>query len=120
MSVRVVRYEKNGGWEIDIRLRLPNGQRHRERRVISSRSKSAAKRWGEDRERHLLQNGPDQVQKEVLTFSEFWPRFLDGHVKANRQKPSGVAAKEMIGRVHLLPRFGPLPLDRLRPSVFSS
>ncbi len=111
MSVRVVPYGDK--WETDIRVRLSNGERLRERRVISHRSKSAAKRWAEDRERHLLQHGIDQPPKEVPTFAEFWPRFLDGHVKANRQKPSGIAAKEMIGRVHLLPRFGAMPLDAI-------
>ena len=34
--------------------------------------------------------------KEVPTLREFAPRFLDGHARANRQKPSGIAAKEMI------------------------
>jgi integrase len=111
MSVRVVHY--GDGREVDIRARLANGKRLRERRVISNRSKSAAKRWGEERERHLLQQGPAQPKKEVPTLADFWPRFLDGHVKANRQKPSGVAAKEMIGRVHLLPRFGAMPVDAI-------
>jgi hypothetical protein len=38
--------------------------------------------------------------REVPTLREFAPRFLDGHARANRQKPSGIAAKEMIIRVH--------------------
>lgn len=29
------------------------------------------------------------------------PRFMDGHVRANRQKPSTIAAKEMIFRRHM-------------------
>lgn len=111
MTVRVVPYER-GGFEVDIRLGLPNGLRHRERRVIAS-SKSAAQRWGEQRERHLLQHGPARPKKEVPTLKEFWPRFLEGHVRANRQKPSGVAAKEMIARVHLLPMLGDRPLDTI-------
>ena len=44
--------------------------------------------------------------KEVPTLREFAPRFLDGHARANRQKPSGIAAKEMILRVHLMPALG--------------
>src|SRR6266699_3090554 len=94
MSIRVSQYER-GGWEVDIRLRLPDGQRHRERRVVSHSSKSAAKRWGQDRERHLLQHGPAQPKKEVPTLRDFWPRFMEGHARANQQKPSGIAAKEM-------------------------
>src|SRR5437870_2967922 len=105
MSVRVVPYP-SGGWEVDIRLRLPNGSRFRERRVVSHSSKSAAQRWGENRERYLLQHGPAQPKKEVPTLEEFAPRFLDGHARANRQKPSGIAAKEMILRLYLVPAFG--------------
>ena len=112
MSVRLVPYE-GGGWEADIRLRLSNGKRHRERRVIPSLSKSAAKRWGEERERHLLQHGPPHRAKEVPTLEEFAPRFIDGHAKANRQKPSGIAAKEMILRVHLVPFLGAKRVDAI-------
>jgi integrase len=112
MSVRVVSYE-GSGWEVDIRLRLPNGERHRERRALASISKSAAKRWGHDREQHLLQHGLPQAKKEVHTLDEFAPRFIDGHAKANRQKPSGIAAKEMILRVHLVPFLGAKRVDAI-------
>ncbi len=112
MSVRVVPYER-GGWMVDIRLRLPNGDRHRERRVISNLSKSAAKRWGQDRERHLLMDGPALARKEVPTVNAFWPRFMEGHARANRQKPSGIFAKESIARVHLLPLFGSVLLTEI-------
>src|SRR6266849_3937656 len=112
MSVRLVP-NGQGGWEVDVRLRLPNGSRHRERRVVSHSSKSAAQRWGQDRERHLLQHGPAQPKKEVPTLEEFAPRFLDGHARANRQKPSGIAAKETILNVHLIPLLGSKKLDAI-------
>ena len=76
-------------------------------------SKSAALRWGQDRERYLLQHGIPKPEKEVPTLAEFWPRFLEGHARANKQKPSGIAAKEMIGRVHLLPLIGDRRLDAI-------
>jgi integrase len=38
---------------------------------------------------------------------------LDGHARANRQKPSGIAAKEMILRVHLEPTLGHKKLDAI-------
>jgi integrase len=41
-------------------------------------------------------------------------RFLDGHARANRQKPSGIAAKEMILRVHLVPALGHKKLDAIK------
>ena len=112
MSVRIVP-NNSGGFEVDIRLRLPNGKRHRERRLLSSVSKSAAKRWGQDRERHLLRHGPAQPAKEVPTLEEFAQRFVDGHARANRQKPSGIAATESIVKWHLRPALGSKSLDAI-------
>src|SRR4249920_377734 len=105
MSVTVRPYRR-GGWTVDVITRLTNGRRYRERRRLTVRSKSAAQRWGEDRERHVLQHGPPQVKKEVPTLKEFAPRFVDGHARANRQKPSSIAAKDLILRVHLVPIIG--------------
>ena len=112
MSVTVRPY-KRGGWEVDVTVRLPNGRRFRERSRTTVRSRSAATRWGENRERHLLQNGPPQPRKEIPTLEEFAARFLDGHVRANRQKPSGLTNKESIIRVHLLPLFASRRLDTI-------
>lgn len=110
MSVRVISYE-GGRWEVDIRARLANGKRLRERRVVSNRSKTAAKRWGEDRERYLFEHDPAETPKEVPTLEEFAPRFLDGHARANRQKPSAIAATESILKWHLVAVFGEKRLD---------
>src|SRR5688500_10007722 len=109
MSVKVRPY-KRGGWEVDARVTLPDSSEHRRRWKSPLASKAAAQRWGEDRERHwyaeLLNPRPEAAAKEVPTLAEFWPRFMDGHARANRQKPSGIAAKDTIGRVHLLPILG--------------
>jgi integrase len=70
-------------------------------------------RWAEDRERHLLRYGPPKPKKEVPTLNKFASRFVDGHARANRQKPSGIASKEMILRVHLLPALGHKRLDAI-------
>jgi integrase len=102
---------------VDIRLRLPNGRRHRERRILEGLSKSAAQRWAQDRERYLLQHGPTQAKKEALTLSEFKDRFLEGYARANRQKPSGIAAKETILNVHLVPFLGSTKLDAITNEV---
>jgi Phage integrase, N-terminal SAM-like domain len=91
---------------VDISFRLPNGRRHRERTKAPVNSKSGALRWGQDRERHLLQHGPNQPNKEVLTLEIFSSRFIEGYAVANRQKPSGVAAKQTILNVHLVPALG--------------
>jgi integrase len=49
----------------------------------------------------------------VPTLEEFAERFVDGHARANQHKPSGVAAKETILRVHLIPRLGGRKLDAI-------
>jgi integrase len=97
---------------VDVIVRLPNGMKHRERRRLLV-SKSAAQRWGQDRERHLLQHGPAQPKKEVPTLEQFAPRFVEGYAYANRQKPSGIAAKETILKVHLVPLLGAKKLDAI-------
>src|SRR5436309_1891848 len=111
MSVTVRPYRR-GGWHVDIRLRLPDGTPFRERKRITA-SKTAAQRWGEERERHLLQHGLPRPKKEVPTLEEFAPRFLDGHARANQQKASGIAAKELILRVHLIPFLGAKKLSAI-------
>jgi integrase len=98
---------------VDITVRLPNGSRLRERSKAPVSSKSAAQRWGEDRERHLLQHGPPQPPKEVPTLETFAPRFVDGYARANRQKPSGIVGKESILAAHLIPQLGSKRLDAI-------
>jgi len=112
MSVTVRPYRR-GGWEVDVTIRLPDGSRLRERSKSPASSKSAAQRWGENRERHLLQHGPAQPRKEAPTLGEFAPRFLDGYAVANRLKPSGIVSKESIVRVHLIPLLGSKKLDAI-------
>src|ERR1700730_6656437 len=112
MSVRVRPYRR-GGWEVDVRVRLPDSTKRRERNRAPASSRSAAIRWGEARERELLVHGPPQLRRESPTLSDFWPRFLDGYARANRQKPSGIAAKETIGQVHLNPTLGNKRLDAI-------
>ena len=115
MSVTVRPYRR-GGWEVDIQCPLarrvaPAGSGQGARR----RRKSAALRWGEARERMLLRTTCPQTSttKEVPTLQEFAPRFLDGYARANRQKPSGIAAKETILRVHLCRCLGRRRLDAI-------
>ena len=116
MSVTIRPYRR-GGWEVDIRVVLPDESEHRQRRKSPVSSKSAAQRWGEERERmwyrQLTQPNPKDERKEVPTLQEFAPRFLDGYARANQQKPSGVAAKDSILRIHLLPLLGTRKLDDL-------
>src|SRR5256885_1062898 len=119
MSVTIRPYRR-GGWEVDIRVVAPDGTRElRERKRAPTSARSAVVGWAESRKRGLLKRliNPPQDNappKEVPTLREFASRFLDGHARANRQKPSGIAAKEMILRVHLVPALGHKKLDAIK------
>jgi integrase len=84
-----------------------------ERSKAPVNSKSGALRWAQDRERHLLQHGPEKPRKEVPTLEAFGPRFIDDYAIANRQKPSGIAAKRTILNLHLIAAFGAKRLDAI-------
>ena len=100
MSISIRPYSA-GGWEVDIRIKLPDGTRIRDRTKAKGSSKAAALRWAEARARVLLTNGKpkrtalalEDFVATVPTLAEFAPRFLEGYAQANRQKPSGIAAK---------------------------
>jgi integrase len=110
MAVKIRTYRR-GGFEVDINVLLPGGTRMRERRKSPVSSRSGARRWGEARERFLVQHGSRKPRKEVPTFEEFWPRFMEGHCRANHHKPSGMEGKESTFRNHLGPMFGKKKLD---------
>ena len=120
MSVKIRPYV-TGGWEVDIRFRQPDGTLVRERTKCPLSAKSAAMRWAEARARVLLAEGKPQSksrpEKEArprsCTLREFAGRFLDGYARANREKPSGIAAKETILRIHLVPALGERSLDAI-------
>jgi integrase len=115
MTVRVRKY-KRGGWEVDIQFRWPEDMTEFRRRLRAPvNGKAAAQRWGEAREAAFLRAGKAPLKtpekKEVPTLAEFQERFIQGYCKANRQKPSGIAGKETVFRVHLIPRLGKKRLD---------
>jgi integrase len=53
-------------------------------------------------------------EKTVPTLEGFAERFVDGYARANRQKPSAIASKERILRVHLIPHLGARQLNTIR------
>jgi hypothetical protein len=117
MSVTLRPY-RGGGWEVDITIRLPDGSQYRERKRASRFSKSAARRWAEDRERYLLQHGPPTAHKEVPTLEAFAPRFVDGHARANRHKPSGINSMHLRSdRVLCLADRSPITRDRVIKAI---
>ena len=67
----------------------------------------------------VMQWDKEKTKKEILTFGHSRrtvgdvERFIDGYARANRQKPSGIHAKEQMFRVHLLPFVGHKRLDAI-------
>ncbi len=104
---------------MDIRFTYPDGTPFRRRLKAPVESKSAAKRWGEARESAFLrepspsERPPEEPKKEVPTLNDFGPRFVENYARANRQKASGIAAKESILKTHLYPSLGSKPLDAI-------
>jgi len=116
MTIRVG-VTRQGWLEVDIRVRLPDGTRYRERVKSPMQSRSRAKRWGEERARFLVIHGLQQAKqdpkKEVPTLEAFKPRFMDGYVRANRFKASGVAHKQAYLRLYVEPLLGKKRLDEI-------
>jgi hypothetical protein len=113
--VKVRPYRKRGkqGWEVDVRVRLPDGSWVRERCKAPVDSRSGALRWGRDREAHLLVHGREKARAEVPTLAVFWPRFIEGYAKANGDKPNTLLSRDGIWRKHLQPAFGRQRLDAI-------
>lgn len=106
--------EKGPEWIADIRVRLPSGVVHRERRRAEGSSKSAALRWAREREAYLIRNGPEtrqEVETRVPTLDEFTERFME-HADVNN-KPSAAYAKKRIIARELSPAFGKRRLDEI-------
>ena len=113
MSVRVRRSRNGGGWEVDIIVRTPDGRKVRERSDAPVSSKTAAQRWGEQREHHLAIHGRPEGKKEAPTVSEFYSLYLS--YSENNNTPSTAYAKKSIFTVNVLPAFGTHRLDQIRP-----
>jgi integrase len=120
IKIREWRKGKRVGFEVDIRFSYPDGKSFRRRVKAPVESKSAAKRWGEAKERELLtQPSPvclqrqEEERKEVPRLSDFGPRFVENDAEANRQKASSIRAKELILANHLYPALGNRRLDRV-------
>jgi len=122
MTIKVREWKKGRqvGFEVDIRFAYPDGTPFRRRIKAPVESKSAAKRWGEAKERELLMRPSpvfleqqEEKKKEVPTLREFGPRFIENYARANRHKASGIASKESVLNIHLYPALGETKLDAI-------
>ena len=102
MSVTVRPY-RTGGWQVDMRVRLAGRFAVSRPQAVHGIEVSGAALGRRSASGICCSTACPQPKKEVPTLEEFAPRFMDGHARANRQKPSGIAAKEMLLRVHLVP-----------------
>ncbi len=103
------------GWQVDVAVTFPDGRRYRERRQVQAHSRTAALRWGEQRQATLLAQGPNRRPGGLIapTLAAFWPRFMEGYARANQEKPSNLDTRERIWKKHLEPALGSLALDRI-------
>lgn len=113
MTVKVRRY-KRGGWEVDIRILLANGRDLRERRKAPVSTKDQALRWGRERERVLLLQPSDQLErKEVSKLEVFSREFMATYARTNN-KPSELSSKRTHLDLHILPLLGERRLDEIK------
>jgi integrase len=133
MTVKVREYKKPGkkGWEVDIQVRFPNGERFRERVKAPVTGSQAALRWGQERETVLIRDGGPkgqgkeveqavvEVKPAVPTLREFCPRYLETCTEGNRnlrvrrQKFSTVTTKKCLLETHIVPVLGDKRLDEI-------
>lgn len=106
-----VRRNERGAWSVDIVFEHADGSKERVRKTSPVQTRKGA----EEYERQIRQSLLDGTHgtKEAPSLAEFWPRFIDGYAKANRQKPSTITSKESIFESHLAPLLGEKRLDRI-------
>ena len=73
-------------FQADIRVRLPNDTLYRERVKAPGSTRAQALKWARKREAHIVRHGPrgketqETEAREVPTFAEFAPRFIQDHI----------------------------------------
>ena len=111
-------------WQADIRVTLADGSSYRERVKAPGISRAQALRWARQREAHILRHGPERKEarhaakeqpktREVPTFAEFMPRFIQDHIQANRLSPTTERDYRNTITNHFIPVLGNIRLDRL-------
>ncbi len=96
---------------------LPTGEFFEERKKSPFPGKTATQRYAEERAAHVVRASvaPTHVaKKEVPTVSEFQDHFLT--FSKTNNKPSTVAAKVGLLKVHLIPFFGAMKMDAIGPA----
>nr|HEX4318166.1 tyrosine-type recombinase/integrase [Kofleriaceae bacterium] len=111
-----VRRTSNGRWRYRHVVHKPDGTRER---ISGSapdyiNTKVAAERAMLDHIERVLHPERVPTRKENPTFCEwFRGRFWNEWVVGRMNKPTEVRSKNIIGKCHLEPRFGNMPLDEI-------
>lgn len=122
MSVRQEKRKRGDGssylqWTADCFYRKLDGTELRARRDPRINTQRAAEKL----EREILttmENGTWELAKKppAPTLAEFQERFIEKYAERNN-KPSVVAEKKMVFRLHLLPLLGSMRLDAITDEV---
>jgi hypothetical protein len=95
---------------IDIEYQFPDGRVQRVRKVSPVQTRRGAESYEQKLRQALLEG---TFRKEMPTFSEFSEEFLSNYAVANN-KPSEIASKRYILKMHLVPALGSKRLDEIR------
>lgn len=107
----VYKDKRNGKYRYEKMLTLPNGRRKRIYGTPSIQTKKGAEAAERAHIESVLRGQRCEKRKEPVKYETFVIKFMK--VCETRNKPSEVATKEMIFRVHLLPAFGKLKLNQI-------
>jgi integrase len=100
---------------IDIVFEHPDGTEERVRKVSPVQTKRGAEHYEREVRQRLLEGKRAEPTEEpvVPTLAEFVPNFMDKYARV-KNKSSEVTAKDLVFRVHLIPYFGTMKLDKIR------
>lgn len=127
MTVQVRPFKgKKGQWEVDVKLKMPDGREIRRRVKAPLSGKSAAEAWGHQLERQLFAEAlmpaaslvstpvatPVSIpaKRGVPTIAEYAPRFITW-CEARDKAPGTVFRYRMSLKNHIIPAVGHLRLD---------
>ena len=103
-------------WVVGVQAVGKDGRMRRVRRVSDVQTRRGAERLEHEIRDELLNKGAAQVAdpSTIPTLRAFAERFLETYATTNN-KPSEIESKRTILRVHLVPEFGDVRLDRIGP-----
>lgn len=128
MTVQVRPFKgKKGQWEVDVKLKMPDGREIRRRVKAPLSGKAAAEAWGHQLERQLFAEAMTPVvmpatvaeapaaapvKRVAPTIAEYAPRFITW-CEARDKAPGTVSRYRMSLQNYIIPKLGHLRLDAI-------